>query len=428
MSFATHRLVIFFVLAGALASARQPTPLTLPEAEALAVKNHPDVSAALLRAAAANRITIETRSAALPTIYGSVTAAGALDNSRIAAGNLNNPVIYSRFASGITMSQLITDFGRTSNLTESSRFRAEAQDDNARATRADIVLQVDRAYYAALRAQTVAVVAEQTVSARQNVSDQVSALASSNLKSGLDVSFANVNLAEAKLLRINAQNEVRAAFADLSTALGYRDARPFQLVDPAEPAALPPDPAPLVQLAMQSRPELAGLKAEYNGALRFAEAERDLKRPSISALAAVGVLPEHEQALHGRYGAGGVNVNIPFFNGRLFTARQQEAELRAQAAEQSVRSLENRVARDVQVAWLNASTAFQRLAVTAELLNEATQALDLAQTRYDLGLSSIVELSQAQLNKTSAEIASASSKYEYGLQSAVLAYQDGAGR
>jgi outer membrane protein len=59
-------------------------------------------------------------------------------------------------------------------------------------------------------------------------------------------------------------------------------------------------------------------------------------------------------------------------------------------------------------------------------LDQATQALDLAQTRYDLGLSSIVELSQAQLNKTSAEIASASAKYDYQLQRAVLDYQIGA--
>ncbi|MDQ6701157.1 MAG: TolC family protein [Acidobacteriota bacterium] len=408
----------------ATAAAQQPV-LTLPEAEALAVKNHPDVSAALLRAAAANQVTIETHSAALPTLYGSVTGAGALANSRIAAGNLNNPVIYNRFASGLTMGQLITDFGRTSSLTESSRLRAQAQQDDAQATRADIILQVDRAYYAALRAQTVAVVAEQTVAARRTVADQVSALARSNLKSGLDESFANVNLAESKLLLINARNEVKAAFADLSSAIGYREWRTFQLADPAAPGSLPPDPTPLVIQAIQNRPELAALRAEYNGALKFAQAERALQYPSVSALASVGVIPGHEETLHGRYGAAGINMNIPVFNGRLFSARRTEAELRAQAAEQTLRGRENRVARDVQVAWLNASTAFERLAVTAELLTEATMALDLAQTRYDLGLSSIVELTQAQLNKTSAEIASASAKYEYGLQSAVLAYQDG---
>jgi outer membrane protein len=120
-----------------------------------------------------------------------------------------------------------------------------------------------------------------------------------------------------------------------------------------------------------------------------------------------------------------VNLNIPVFNGFLFSARRQEAELRAQAAQKDVAGLENRVARDVEVALLNANTARDRMSLTTELLNEANQALDLAQTRYNLGLSSIVELSQAQLNKTSAEIASAAARYDYQLQRAVLSYQTG---
>ena len=106
-------------------------------------------------------------------------------------------------------------------------------------------------------------------------------------------------------------------------------------------------------------------------------------------------------------------------------ARLTEADLRAQAAAQNLRDFENRVARDAQVAWLNASTAFERLALTAQLLDQATLAMNLAQSRYDLGLSSIVELSQAQLNQTSAEIASAGAKYDYQLLRAVLDYQVG---
>ena len=81
--------------------------------------------------------------------------------------------------------------------------------------------------------------------------------------------------------------------------------------------------------------------------------------------------------------------------------------------------------RDVQVAFLNASTAFQRLSVTQELLGQATQSLDLAQARYNLGLSSIVELSQAQLNLTSAQIVGSTAKFDYELQRAVLDYQMG---
>ncbi len=408
------------------ALAQTPMHLTLDEAAAIALKNHPQVSAALLNAAAANQVTTEVRSSFYPSVFGSVTGAGASSNSRIGAGALNNPIIYDRLATGFTVGQMITDFGRTSNLVESSRLHAQAQQESAVATRADVLLQVNRAYFGALRAQTVLRVAEQTVAARQLIVDQITALANSKLRSGLDVSFANVNLAEARLLLANAQNDVRSSFAELSTALGFREQRTFDLTEPAAPGILPENAGELIADAMQARPELASYRDEHNAALRFARAERALSFPSISGIVTSGVLPAHEDALHNRYAAAGVNVNIPLFNGHLFSARRSEADLRAQVVEQNLRDLENRISRDVQVAWLNANTAYQRLGLTAQLLDQAAQALDLAQTRYDLGLSSIVELSQAQLNKTSAEIVSASAKYEYDLQRAVLNYQVGA--
>ena len=392
----------------------------------MAVRNHPQISAALLNAAAANQVTIETHSASLPTFYNSNTAAGAIHNSSLMVGNLNSSSVYNRIATGITASQLITDFGRTSSLTTSARQRAEAQQDNALAARANVILQVDVAYYAALRAQNVLVVAQETVNNRQTIADQVTALANSKLKSGLDVSFANVNLGEAKLLLADAQNQIRSAQADLSVAIGSADPREFKLVDPADPATLPADPAPLIQQAEGQRPEVLSARAQVAAAQSFARAEADLKHPTISALGSVGVSPLHDETkLANRFATAGVNVNIPVFNGHLFSARQTEAELRAQAAEQALRDQQNRIARDVQVAWLNADNAQKRLSLTADLLAQANLALDLAQTRYNLGLSSIVELSQAQLQKTSAEIGAASAKYEYGLQRAVLDYQVG---
>jgi len=91
-----------------------------------------------------------------------------------------------------------------------------------------------------------------------------------------------------------------------------------------------------------------------------------------------------------------------------------------------VRDAEVHAVRDVKVAWLNAENAFRRLDVTARLLEQASRSLRLAETRYNLGLSSIVELSQAQLNKTSAAIASAGAKYDYQIQRTALDYQTGA--
>jgi outer membrane protein len=82
--------------------------------------------------------------------------------------------------------------------------------------------------------------------------------------------------------------------------------------------------------------------------------------------------------------------------------------------------------RDVRTAWLAANTAYQRVSVTGELVKQANLAMQLAQTRYRLGLSSIVELSQAQLQQTEAEISNTNASYQYRLALATLAYETGA--
>jgi outer membrane protein len=111
------------------------------------------------------------------------------------------------------------------------------------------------------------------------------------------------------------------------------------------------------------------------------------------------------------------------FNGFLYSARAREAELRAKAAEERVRDIQNRISRDVRTSWLNASNAYERLSVTRQLLEQSNLALTLAQARYKLGLSSIVELSQAQLQQTQAQITNAQAGYDYNLALAILQYQ-----
>src|SRR6185437_2274478 len=126
-------------------------------------------------------------------------------------------------------------------------------------------------------------------------------------------------------------------------------------------------------------------------AYRFERAERDLKYPSVNFIGVGGYMPYIDQitlprVIPGEYAGAGLDVHIPVFNGHLFSARQQEAHYRALQTEQNLRNEEEGIARDVRTAWAAASTAFQRLDVTAELLRQATLALSLAQGRYDLGL------------------------------------------
>ncbi|HEY5481846.1 MAG TPA: TolC family protein, partial [Verrucomicrobiae bacterium] len=119
----------------ASANAQDSPQLTLPEAHEAALLSHPQISVADLKALAARQVTRQFRSAFFPTLYGSVMSVGtANDNTRLAAiGGLNNPSIFDRNAEGLVLSQLITDFGRTANLTSSAKLRAQAEANNAQA-------------------------------------------------------------------------------------------------------------------------------------------------------------------------------------------------------------------------------------------------------------------------------------------------------
>jgi outer membrane protein len=123
------------------------------------------------------------------------------------------------------------------------------------------------------------------------------------------------------------------------------------------------------------------------------------------------------------YGAAGANISVPIFNGFQYLARSKEASLRAQAADEQLRDLKDRIANDVRNSWLNAINAYHRIDVSQQFLKETNLALSLSQTRYNLGLSSIVELSQAQLQQTQAEIQFAASKYQYRIAQSVLRFQ-----
>jgi len=407
------------------AQSQNAQPLTLQDAEKLAIQNHPQIQAAAQLALAASAQVKEVQSAYYPQATGALTGAKAETNSRIAAGFLNSPSLFDKFAEGVSVSQLVTDFGRTHEFSKSSHFHAQAQQETVVATRADVLLRVNLAYFGVLKAQSVLHVAEETVKARQLVVDQISALAKSNLKSGLDVSFSNVDLARAQLLLVQAQNDLQSFSAQLSDALGYSDQRIFQLVEEPLPGAPPADVAPLIVEALQNRPEVLSQGLDVRSAESYATAERDLWFPTISAAAVTGLVPYRQSPLPSRYAAAGFNVNVPIFNGRLFNAEHTEATARAHAQEQLLRDLQNRIVQDVRTSWLNAISAYQRLTLTQQLLDQTTQAFDLAKGRYQLGLSSIIELSQAQLNLTEAQVEQVSAQYDYESQTANLNYQLG---
>jgi outer membrane protein len=411
--------------AGRHAMAQSPKKLTLAEAEQIALHNHPRIVSASLVAQAAKSAVAEARAQLYPVLAGNFTGVGADHSTTLAAGAVQTSSLYSRVAAGVTISQLVTDFGRTSNLAETAKLRAAAQEQSTGNTRAAVLVEVDQAYYEALAADTVLNVAQAVVDNRRLTLRQVRALAQSSLKSTLDVSFAEVAVSEAELALVRAENDVQASRARFAAALGTPQTERFELADEPLPPAVEPNPEAAVTQALQQRPDLAALRLSRDAAHRFAQAERDLSRPTVSLMGVAGGLPAADPRLRSTYSAAGVNVSVPIFNGNLYAARRSEAELRAEAVDRDVEDLTVQVSQQVRVAWLEANTAFRRLDVTARLVAQAEQSLRLAQTRYDNGLGSIVELNQAQLSQVSAEIAAAGAKYEYLGRRAALAFVTG---
>ncbi len=412
------------------AKAQKTSPLTLRQAEQIALKKHPSIFAAQDDALASNQVAREVRSAYFPTVEGDITGSVADRGTRIGAGYLTDSSLFNRFGQGISVGQLVTDFGRTKNLVATAKLQAHAAQEDAQSTRYSVLLGVNQAFFEVLRAQALMKVAERTLSERQVVLNQVSALVKNNLKSGLDLSFAQVNAAQAKLFEIQAQNNLEISRADLARAIGLVKIQPYTLVEAPMPSRPPATPGPLVNEAMRRRPEILSLSLRDQSAYKFERAEKDLSLPSVTAEGVAGAIPLITQLTAPRlipnhYEAAAVNIKIPVFNGHLFAARREAALLQARAADEELQNMKERIARDVRVAWADAVTSYQQIGVANKFLHQAKLSMALAQGRYKLGLSSIVALSQAQLNETQAAIQDVNAKYDFENQNAMLEYQTG---
>ena len=425
-----HKSVVVVLTLASLTQAQTGPPLTLPDAVAIALKNHPQILAATNTAAAAGQRVIEAKSAYYPSLNADITGVqSANQQDRIGAGSLNSSRLLTRNGDGVEVDQLITDLGRTKNLVANSRLQAQASDQSTQAARYDVILHVNQAFFGVAEANALIEVAQQTVSARQTLADQVNALYKAQLKSEIDLSFAQVNVSEAKLILIRAQDALKQSYADLARAMGEDNVVEYTLSAPGMPAAPPPDAQALIGEAVRNRPELRELKLRYEAAQKFEEAESDLKRPTVSMVGVAGAIPyldEQPRVTPRGYEALAINVEIPIFNGHLFTARREAAHYEALASDQRLRDVQQQVEHGVRAAWSSAATSYQRIPVTEELVGQAQLALKLAEGRYNLGLASIVEITQAQLALTQAQIEDVNARYDYQSAYAALQYTIGA--
>jgi outer membrane protein len=402
------------------------TTLTLAQAESIAMANQPRILAAQLRSRASAQRVREARAGLSPMVAFNATGVSVADTgTSTAAGAITTSSLSDRFAYGGNLVQMVTDFGRTNALVESERSLAEAQKDVETLTGAQIRLNVRRAYFQVMGAEAVLRAAREAQSNRHLISKQIGALADSQLRSTLDVNFAAVLESEAELAVVRAESAVQQQRSHLASSMGMSQPVRAVLTEEPLPAALPPDASTFLAQAFAQRADLKATIAWEDSAQRFAAAEKRLSYPTLNVIGTAGEIPYHDRTLHDDYAAIGFNLNIPVLNGGLFAARRNEAQLEARARTQDVSEAKLEVSEQVRDKWYQANEAFRSLDVSARLVAQSKEALRLAEARYQAGLGSIVELNEAQLSETSAEITAAGANYDYLTRRAELDYAAG---
>jgi outer membrane protein len=420
----TAMIILFFYH---LSFCLEQEKLTLEQAQQIALQNHPQIRSGNFSISAAKQDVKAARSMYLPQISGNIVAAYADNGTQIEAGNgLTNSSVLRRGAYGISINQLIADFGRTENQIEAVQADLEARSARVENIKQRVLFEVIRAYYNSLRARALEQVADDTLKARNDFLEQVTALREAGRRSDLDVSIAKQDVSDAQLLKLQAKNGVDDAAAILSQALGFSEVRYFSLV-PEKMAFSPPGNIEyLIAQALDLNPDLRALKARALSARKKADSDYAENYPTINVIGYAGEVPSDPTGLSKPgYAAAGINLSIPIFEGGRITAISKGADYIAESAREDLIDKQNSLSKDVRVAWNSVKVAYENIDVVKQLLDNASNSLDLTAARYELGKSSTVDFAQAQLAKTKAEIINTNAIYEYLTQRAFLNYTTG---
>jgi outer membrane protein TolC len=240
-----------------------------------------------------------------------------------------------------------------------------------------------------------------------------------------DVTRAEVEVANARVNVIRARNNVRLAETTLANALGLEATRAIEIDDVLvyEPVSI--DPAALLSEALGNRPELKQAQARLDQSRAQLSGARAEYWPDFyfqgtygtsSGDAIIGVDGTATPSF-GEEWSVSFNLSWNLFQGWFTTNRVKETEALVQTARANAEALELQVRLEVEQAYISVIEAAERISATEKAVESARENLRLAQGRYDAGVGTILDLTEAQLSLTNAEadLVRALTDYRVGL-------------
>ncbi len=384
-----------------------PAVMSLEECIETALLRHPDLAAGRAGVVASEARAGQTRTGFYPSI-GFSTAFSERSSSGTGSSE-------GSWSSAITLSQMVTDWGRTHAMLRRSLLDVAVKTLELETTRSDIVYEVTRSYFQLLKAGKELDVAEESLALNDERLEQAEAFFRVGRVSRYDVTAAQVTRSNANLALIRARTAQKEAMTALKAAMGLTDAVEFDI------AGIDDDPDPGTQggfpslewaigSALENRPDLIAYKVNTESA-------------ETSVLLA-GLDNAPQLSLSGSYGWGsadfwgqdtwraGLTLSFPIYDGGLQREKKREARANLEGAQARLESYTQRVVSDVTSAWLAASDSAETVAAAAEGLQMALDNLEIAKGRYQVGVGSPLEVSDATRNYTEAKAAWYSALYD----------------
>jgi outer membrane protein len=393
-----------------VAQAASPRVVTLQEAERLAQERQPQIKAARAGTLAAEARTVQARSGLLPQVSATAGYERTTTNylfrpgSLLRAGQTGNSFdTVNYFSSSAAVSQLIWDFGQTSQRWRASQASARATADQERTTGQQVLFQVRSVFFSARAYKELLAVARETLANQRRHLAQIEGFVHAGTRPQIDLSQARATTANAEVQVINASNFYATSRTLLNQAMGVEAPIDYEVADDALPAQPGEDTAldELLKNALAARPEIAAATEQVRVQQLTIQSTRGAYGPALAANA--GVIQGATNSSNNAWNlSAGVTLTWQIFQGGLTNGMVHEAEANLSYAVAQLDLLRQQVRVDLDEALLAVRAAKAALAAAKDSLVAARDRRSLAEGRYQNGSGSVIELGDAQVFESTA--------------------------
>jgi len=388
-----------------------PEKLTLDDAIRLALQYHPSLRSAEAGIRSSKAILGQTESNLLPSV--NLTAGG----SRIDGYFVFNPNFpsrkqsYNSYTAAIQAEQVVFDFSKTWSRVSANKSGVEVSEFDFESMRDAVVTNVQLAYFQVIKALRVVDVDSQTVDQAEKHLAQVRAFYQVGKRPQFDVTRGEVDLANARVNLISARNQLQVSNVQLENDMGVQSISDFAVVDTfkIEPFDVPLDSAE--QIAVTRHPEILSAQARLLENRAFVAAARSQHLPSLLASGSYS-WNGFEFPLQSRWNAG-LTLSLPLFQGFGISAQVQQAQANVDESQAAINALTQQILLQVKEYYLGLKEAEQRIGATRQLVDQAAENLRLAEARYDSGVGSAIEITDARTALSNADIVNIQALFDY---------------